>query len=142
MSVRERFCAVDDVCHTFAPLWQRYCLAHSSKRRHRPSTLALRAIMTMLILLHTLRYRHCKALYPEHVCRQRSAALPTLVSSTRYVALFPHILVPLLCYLHTWLSQWTGVSCIDPTKLAVCHHRRMRQQRVLRGCALKEHPHA
>ena len=80
MRVRARFCAVDDVCPTFAPLWQGYGLAHGSKRRHRPSTLALRAMMTILILFHTARYRHCKALYPEHVCRQRSAELPTLVS--------------------------------------------------------------
>ena len=56
------------------------------------------------------------------------------------MAFFPHTLVPLCCYLHTCLGPWTGVSFIDSTKLAVCYHRRMRQQRVLRGWAARGKP--
>jgi hypothetical protein len=91
--------------------------------------------MTILILFHQSHYRTFKAYYTEHVCSELRSEVPTLVSSTRFVAFFPSALVPLCVYLHTCLGACPGVSFVDSTKLAVCHNRRIRQHRVFRGLA-------
>ena len=135
MRVRERFCAVDDVCQPFAPVWHTYCRSHGTKRRNRSHTLALSEMRTILLLFHTAHSRHFKAFYTEHVCVQLSTEFPPLVSYTRFVELFPLALVPRLCYLDTCLGPCTGGSCVDSTKLAVGHNRRISQHRGFRGWA-------
>ena len=135
MRVLDLFCAVDDVCQQFAPVWHTYRLSNGTKRRNRSPALALREMMTILIRFQTAHDRHFQAFSTEHVCVHLSTAFPNLVSYTRFVELFPLALVPLLCYLDTCLGPWTGVSLVDSTKLAVCHNRRIAQHRVFRGWA-------
>lgn len=137
MRVRELFCAVDDVCQAFAPKWQQHCMTTGSRHRYRRRDRALSEIMTILILCHQAHYRTFNACSTEHVCEHLRAAFPGLVSSTRFGEFFPSTLVPLCVYLHTCFGACTGVSCVDSTKLAVCHNRRIRQHRVFRGIAAR-----
>jgi hypothetical protein len=55
---------------------------------------------------------------------------PHLVSSTRFVALSPSMLVPLLAYLQSRYGACTGISFIDSTSLEVCDPKRIPQHRV------------
>lgn len=48
--------------------------------------------------------------------------------------------MPLCVYLHALFGRWTGVSCVDATKLAVCQHRRIQGHRVFRGLAERGKP--
>ena len=43
--------------------------------------------------------------------------------------------MPLCAYLDSCQGQCTGISFVDSTPLAVCHHRRIQQHRVFRGLA-------
>jgi DDE family transposase len=137
MSVLELFCAVDDFCQTFEPIWHQHCIASGTKQRHRARQLTTSEIMTILILFHQSHYRTFKAFYTEHVAIELRADFPGLVSYTRFVEFFPCVVVPLCAYLHSCFGACTGVSFIDSTPLAVCHNRRIRQHRVFRGLAAR-----
>ena len=78
--------------------------------------------MTILILFHQSHYRTFKAYSTEYVYRHLRSEFPILVSYLRFVEVMPTVLVPLVAYLHTQLGQWSGISCIDSTPLAVCHN--------------------
>ncbi len=60
------------------------------------------------------------------------AEFPRLVSYNRFIELLPRIVLPLTVYLHTHCGQWSGISFIDSTALAVCHRARIHQHRVFR----------
>lgn len=137
MSVLELFCAVDDFCQTFEPLWHTQCLATGSKQRNRARELALSESMTILILFHQSNYRTFKAFSTEHVCVDLCGEFPGLVSSTRFVEFFPSALIPLCVYLHSCLGTCSRISFVDSTRLAVCHNRRIHQHRVFRELAAR-----
>jgi Transposase DDE domain len=86
--------------------------------------------MTILIRFQQSQYRTCKAFSLQQVQRYWHDEFPRLVSYTRFVELLPSVLVPLTVYLQTPRGEWTGISCIDSTALAVCHNARIRQHRV------------
>lgn len=137
MSVLELFCAVDDFCQTFEPIWQQQCITSGIKQRHRARQLTTSEIMTILILFHQSHYRTFKAFYTEHVAVELRADFPTLVSYTRFVEFFPSVVIPLCAYLHSCFGTCTGISFVDSTPLAVCHNRRIRQHRVFRRLAAR-----
>lgn len=58
----------DDFCQTFEPALQQHCLTSDTKQRHRTRALALREIMTILILFHQSHDRTFNAFYTEYVC--------------------------------------------------------------------------
>jgi hypothetical protein len=48
------FCDIDDFCSRFEPVWRQHLSAPAGKKRHRPSSLALSEVMTILVLCHGL----------------------------------------------------------------------------------------
>jgi hypothetical protein len=48
------FCDIDDFCSRFEPVWHQHLSAPAGKKRHRPSSLALSEVMTILVLCHGL----------------------------------------------------------------------------------------
>jgi hypothetical protein len=75
-------------------------------------------------------YRTFKAFYIQHVQQQLRRAFPPLVSYTRFVALLPTVLAPLIVYLHTQFGACTGISFRDSTAWAVCENPRIGQHKV------------
>jgi transposase len=135
MSLLELFCAVDDFCQHFEPLWHQHLLAAGSRRRQRRGQLSTSEILTILIHFHQTHYRDFKADYLHYVAVQLRAEFPQLVSYQRFVELIPTIMVPLCAYLIACFGTCTGVSLIDSTALAVCHNRRISQHKVFAGIA-------
>lgn len=129
MSVLEVFCAVDDFMLKFAPQWKASQMA-AGKRRDRVGQLYPSEVMTILIHFHQSHYRTFKAYYTEHVQVHLSGEFTHLVSYTRFVALIPGVLLPLLAYLQSRFGPCTGISCIDATSLCVCDSKRINQHRV------------
>jgi hypothetical protein len=129
MSVLELFCDVDDFMLSFVPHLKATQIA-ASKQRQRPGQLWPSEIMTILIHFHQSHYRTFKAYYTEHVQVYLTSEFPHLVSYTRFVALIPAMLVPLLAYLQSRYGACTGISFIDSTSLSVCDPKRIPQHRV------------
>lgn len=129
MSLLELFCAVDDFMLTIAPQWKASQVA-AGKQRERAGQLCPSEVMTILIHFHQSHYRTFKAYYTEHVQVHLTQEFPHLVSYTRFVALIPKMLFPLLAYLQSRYGPCTGISFIDSTSLQVCDPKRISQHRV------------
>ncbi len=129
MSVLEVFCDVDDFMLNFAPQWKASQVA-AGKQRERAGQLCASEVMTILIYFHQSHNRTFKAYYTEHVQVHLTSEFPHLVSYTRFVALIPTMLVPLLAYLQSRYGACTGISFIDSTSLQVCDPKRISQHRV------------
>jgi len=129
MSVLELFCDVDDFMVSFAPNVKATQIA-AGKQRQRPGQLWPSEIMTILIHFHQSHYRTFKASDTEHVHVSLTSECPHLVSSSRFVALIPSMLVPLLAYVQSRYGACTGISFIDSTSLDVCDPKRIPQHRV------------
>lgn len=133
MDILPLFCDIDDFCLLFEPLWGRRLL--ETRQRHRPSTLCLSEVMTIIVLFHASSYRNFKAYYTEQVLKQYAWAFPRLVSYGRFVELMQGALVPLCGYLQTRKGRCSGISFVDSTSLKVCHNRRIHAHKVFAGCA-------
>ena len=129
MSVLELFCDVDDFMLSFATQWKA-TQVKASKQRERAGQLSPSEVMTILIHFHQSHYRTFKAYYTEHVQVHLSSEFPHLVSYTRFVALIPRMMIPLLAYLQHRYGACTGISFIDSTSLQVCDPKRISQHRV------------
>jgi len=129
MSLLELFCDVDDFMLSFASEWKANQLA-TGKQRERAGQLWPSEVMTILIHFHQSHYRTFKAYYTEHVQVHLNKEFPHLVSYTRFVALIPGMLIPLLAYLQSRFGPCTGISFIDSTSLEVCDPKRINQHRV------------
>jgi len=137
MSILEVFCAVDEFWARFEPTWRGELLAVGKRQRLRRGELHPSEVMTILIWSHQSHYRTFKAYYAEQVRVHLRGEFPTLVSYTRFVALMPAVLLPLLAYLHTRMGACTGVSFVDATPLAVCRDARIQQHRVFTADAAR-----
>ncbi len=129
MSLLELFCDVDDFWLRFAPQWKASQLT-TGKLRERKGQLCPSEVMTILIHFHQSHYRTFKAYYTEHVQVHLTSEFPHLVSYTRFVALIPRMMIPMLAYLQSRYGACTGISFIDSTSLAVCHPKRISRHRV------------
>lgn len=129
MSLLELFCDVDDFWLRFAPQWRASQLV-AGKQRERAGQLCPSEVMTILIHFHQSHYRTFKAYYTEHVQMHLNQEFPHLVSYTRFVALIPGMLMPLLAYLQSRFGPCTGISFIDSTSLEVCDPKRISGHRV------------
>jgi hypothetical protein len=67
MSVLELFCAVDDFCPAFEPVWRQHLLSGGEAGRQRSGQLCLSEVMTLMIHFHQSRYRDCKHYYQHDV---------------------------------------------------------------------------
>jgi hypothetical protein len=130
MDILPLFCDIEDFCLFFEPAWKRRLLAGGACRRHKPGSLALSEVMTILVLFHLSGYRNFKAFYTGHVMKHMAGSFPRLVSYQRFVELQRDALAPLWCYLHTRFGACTGVAFVDTTTLALCHNLRIPQHKV------------
>src|SRR5512139_1170254 len=135
MSLLELFCAVDDFCRQWEPIWRQQQLTRGLRHRQRPRQLCLSEIMTILIAFHCSGYRNFKTYYREQVCRAWRAEFPGVVSYQRFVEFMPSALLPLCAYLRSCLGACTGISFLDATPLAVCDNHRIAQHKVFDGVA-------
>jgi hypothetical protein len=119
----------------FEPAWQHRLLTERPRQRHRPATLCLSEVMTIIVMFHASSYRNFKSYYTEQVMKHLVWAFPRLPSYNRFVELMPEALVPLCAYLQSRKGQCSGISFIDSTSLKVCHNRRIHSHKVFAGCA-------
>ncbi len=137
MDILPVFCDIDDFCLLFEAAWQRQQLAAAPRQRHRPSSLALSEVMTLIVLFHASGYRNFKTFYTDYACKHLLWAFPRLTSYNRFVELMPSALVPLCCDLHRRRGECSGISFVDSTTIAVCHNRRIPSHKVFANLAAR-----
>ena len=135
MRLLELFCHVDTFCHTFLPRWEQALRAQGQRVRQRAGQLAMSEIITIIVHVHQMRFRDFKTYYRAYVLGHLRRAFPHAVSYQRFVELMPTALGPLCASLLNCYGRCTGIAFVDSPARAVCHNRRIAQQRVFRGLA-------
>ena len=130
------FCMTDDFCKDFLPIWHKYLLENSLKKRNRLGKLSISEIMTIYIYFHQSGFRNFKEYYGflEAYCAD---CFPNLVSYSRFLSLIKSILTPLCMFLHFLKGKETGVYFIDSTVLEVCHVKRSSNNKTFKNLAKK-----
>ena len=94
--------------------------------------------MTILVLFHLMRHRDLKTFYLSYVCYHMREDFPNRLSYNRFDERQASVAVHLLLFLQTCaLGKCTGISIIDSTPLAVCHIKRERAYKTMKGWAAK-----
>lgn len=131
------FYLIDEFCQEFEPRWREQRIASGQRQRTKPSRMSLSEILTIIIHFHYSNHRTFKHYYVAYVCGTLASDFPTLVSYHRFLELMSEVTSPLLSLLVCLLAHPTRANYIDSTKLAVCHNRRIRRNKVFRGLAAR-----
>jgi hypothetical protein len=59
----ETFCEVDDFCKVFVPQWEAYLIGIGSAPRGPEPGLFISEIITILLMLHSSRFKYLKSFY-------------------------------------------------------------------------------
>lgn len=137
LHVLQIYCKIDDFCKgIFVLLQKNLKICDGKKHRNKPCRLSLSEIMTIIVLFHLSNYRNFKHYYLCQICLVMRPAFPNLVSYNRFVELMRKALIPMAIFLKLECrGKTTGISFLDSTRLAVCHNRRIHQNKVFKGLA-------
>ncbi len=138
--ITEIFCLVDEFCKEFDQIKEGHVLTDNNlkKKRNRKFKMSDSEIITIIIVFHLKGYRCFKHYYKEYVQKHMQSEFPISVSYNRFIELEKKVLVPMTLFLEfCCLGQCTGVSFIDTTPLRVCHIRREKQHKTIKGVATK-----
>jgi DDE family transposase len=133
----ETFCAVDDFCKAFLPQREAYLIRNGTAPRGPEPGLCVSEIITILLVLHDLRFKYLKSFYTGVVGEVLRRYFPGMPCYECFVALQPSVLIPLLFFLCSRLGQRTGIYYLDSTALAVCHNRRIGRHKTFAGLAAR-----
>jgi len=134
----ENFYLIDEFCINFENTLKSasLCQDNQKKKRNKPSKLSTSEVITILTLFHTGNYRNLKHFYLFYVCQHLKSYFPKQVSYNRFVELQQKAMLPLAVFLKTCcLSECSGISFVDSTRIKVCNNKRIRRNKVFRGLA-------
>ena len=135
-NVTELYCAIDDFCKWFIPLWEKKQLAEGDReRKAREGIMSASEMMTILVLFHHSKQRHFKGFYTQYVPYVFGREFPKRVSYQRFVELAQCVMIPMTAYLHSRRVKSGGIAFIDSTPLKVCHNCRIKQHKTFANLA-------
>jgi Transposase DDE domain len=124
--------------------WETHRLIPSPTTRQRSGTRSRPEMLFIVALFHLSPFKPFKAFYHDGIGQQHRTCFADLPHEDRFVSLMPRLFVPLMGLLHSLRGErsgeQTGVCCADPSKRAVCHHRRIDRHRVFDGLAARGKP--
>jgi len=135
--ITEMFCFIDDFCKAVTDYVQQHQLDEKPHRKPtRVSGLSMSEMVTILLLYHQSPCKHFKIFYASYLQLYR-AEFPKLVSYNRFIQLKPRTVFYLIVFLQWFFEQSenTGISYVDSSPLAVCHSKRIFQNKVFKGIA-------
>lgn len=136
--VIEIFCIADDFCKELVKNGTELRLqaTDGKKHRNRKCTISDSEMITILICFHLGQFRNFKHYYLNYVSTTLSSEFPNLISYSRFVQLEHRVVLPLMMFIQLiCLGECTGITFIDSTKIAVCHNKRIKRNRVFKGMA-------
>lgn len=134
----EIYCIADDFCKEFNQEVKKHQFLDSNqgKRRDRPHRLSDSEMITILVCFHFGTFRNFKHYYLFYVRPHLSKEFPGLLSYNRFIELESKLFVPLALFLQlVCFGECTGITYVDSTKVAVCHNKRVKKNRVFNGLA-------
>jgi hypothetical protein len=135
MELTSLFYLIDEFCKEFEPKWRAERVASGPRQRNRTYRLSLSEILTIMVHFHQSHHRNFKHYYLDYVRTQLAGDFPCLLSYSRFVEVMSEMTVPMVTLLVSLLAAPTTANYIDSTKLAVCHNRRIRRNKVFKGLA-------
>lgn len=136
--VSEIFCIADDFCKELSQNGTQLRLdsPNGKKTRNRACTMSDSEFITILVCFHMGQFRNFKHYYLGYVQKHLVNEFPNTLSYSRFVALEHRILIPLMLYIQLiGLGSCTGITFVDSTKIAVCHNKRIKRNKVFDGMA-------
>ena len=136
----EIFYLVDEFCKEFDKAKEGHIIVEKTdiKRRNRKFKLSDSEVITILIMFHIGQFRNLKHFYINYIQKHCQTDFPETVSYNRFVELQKKAIMPMTLFLQLCcLGKCTGISFIDSTPIRVCHIRRERSHKVMKGMATK-----
>lgn len=136
--ITEIFCIADDFCKEFAQEVKRHQITRGvgTKRRNRSSEMSDSEIITILLCFHFGSFRNFKHYYLFYVREHLKKEVPKQLSYNRFVEIEHKIAVPMVLFLKLiCFGECTGITFVDSTKIAVCHNKRIKRNRVFKDMA-------
>jgi Transposase DDE domain len=130
------YCCLDDFCKLF-DAWEAHRLIPSEKTRQRTGKLARAEMLFIMVLFHLSPFKNFKVFYHYGIGQQYRACFGDIPHYDRFVSLMPRLFAPLMVLLHSLSGEETGIYCVDSSKLAVCHNRRLHRHKVFNGLAAR-----
>jgi hypothetical protein len=134
----EIFCIADDFSKEFDLEVKKHRIASTgeTKRRNRPCTMSDSEIMTVMLCFHFGSFRNFKHYYLHYVCQHLKSEFPQPLSYNRFIQVEHRVMIPVMMFLKLiCFGECTGITFVDSTKIAVCHNKRIKTNRVFKYLA-------
>ena len=109
--------------------WEQSKLLPSNKIRQRQGNLSLAELMTIVVYFYLSPCKDFKNYYLYYLSYKYKGYF-NLPCYSRIVQLWPRLILPLAIMLQLLKGTHTGIYFIDSTKLAICHSKRTKSNRV------------
>jgi hypothetical protein len=132
----EIFCEVDDFCQAFDAQWQAYLRVSGAAPRGPKPGLAVSEIITLLLVLHSYRFKYLKNFYHGFAMALLRPCFPGMPCHEQFVTIQKRAFVPLIFVLLSRMGKKIGIYYIDSTALPVCDNHRIHRYKTFAGLAL------
>jgi hypothetical protein len=133
----EVFCEVDDFCQGFEEQWQAYLIGIGAAPRGPQPGLSVSEIITLLLVLHSSRFKYLKNFYQGLAMPLLRQCFPGMPCYEQFVTVQKRAFVPLIFFLLSRLGKKTGIYYIDSTSLPVCDNHRIHRHKTFAGLAAR-----
>jgi hypothetical protein len=133
----EIFCITDEFCKNLNEIIKNLTLPENGKcRRNRPCEMSESEMMTILMLYHFGGFSNFKFFYIHFICDHLKKEFPKTLSYNRFIQLEPRLFMPMMFFLNmVCFGKCSGITIIDSTKIAVCHNKRIYNNKIFRDFA-------
>ena len=128
-SITALFCCIDDFAKVFEDC-ERKQLISTGRKRLRSGELSLSEMLFIMVLFHVSTF---KDFWHFGINQKYRDCFGDLPSYGRFVTLMPRLMLPLCVLLQCFRGEETGICFVDATKLAVCHNKRIKRNKVFQG---------
>jgi Transposase DDE domain len=134
----EVFCEVDDFCQACEAQWKTYLLGSGATPRGPKPGLAVSEIITLLLVLHSSRFKYLKNFYHHGFAAPfLRSCFPGMPCYEQFVTVQKRAFVPLIFFLLSRMGKTTGIYYIDSTSLPVCDNHRIHRHKTCAGLAAR-----
>ena len=119
---------IDNFCKIYQQ-WEQNKLLPSNKIRQRQSNLTLAELMTIVVYFYLSPCKDFKNYYLYYLSYKYKGYF-NLPCYSRIVQLWSRLILPLAIMLQLLKGTHSGIYFIDSTKLAICHGKRTRSNKV------------
>ena len=133
----EVFYEIDDFCKAFDAQWQTYLLGSGAAPRGPKPGLAVSEIITLILVLHSSRFKYLKNFYQGVAIPMLRQYFPGMPCYEQFVTIQQRAFVPLLFFLLSRMGKKTGIYYIDSTALPVCDNHRIHRHKTFAGLAAR-----